>query len=176
MKAGLIVLPDEVHGREDLVKQIAAKIRQRSPSESRYEELRRMGLDNETAREASGWYGISDNPVEQAVETVRSATLYDDPSDRVKYVAAVETQSSMRRVGEAAGAAVGSAVGLGLLRAATAHSTKLVFGGTVLAGGAIAVIGGQVVAATLGKVATVLFVANVALATGVFAFALARRR
>lgn len=175
MKAGLIVLPEEVHGREDLVKQIAAKIRMRPPEEARYEELRALGLDNETSREASGWYPPG-GEVEYASAALRTAPMYQDPADRVKYVAAIETQGSMRRVGEAAGAAVGSAAGLGILRLATQHSAKLVFGGTVLGGAVVATIGAQVVASTLGKVATVMFVTNVALATGLLAFALVRRR
>jgi hypothetical protein len=176
MKAGMIILPDEVANKEDLVKSIQAAIRPRSPAEGNYRHYVQQGLDNETARELSGWYGESSDPVEAATARIRYAGTHEDPADRVKFVAATETAGSMRRVGEAAGAAVGSALGLGVLRVATEHSAKLVFGGTMLAGGVVAVIGGQVVASTIGKVASALFVLNVATATGLLAWSLARRR
>lgn len=180
MKAEMIILPTEVHDRESLVKQIQARIRMRSPSEAEFNELiDKHGVDRETAREISGWYGPGSgdrSPVEEASAIIRYAGTHEDASDRIKYVAAIETQGSMRRVGEATGAALGSAAGLGLLRLATQHSAKLLFGGTLVAGGLAAVAVGSLVKANLGKVAAAVAVVNVASATALVALSLMRRR
>jgi hypothetical protein len=158
---------------EALRKQLAEKIRPKSPEENRFEEYRRAGLDSETAAMLADW---RPSPVDYAANAVRTSAMYEEPVDRLRYVSAMETTGSMRRIGEATGSAIGAALGIGTLKVVTAHAAMFTLAGVGLAGAVGAIVAGKLVAASMGKVAAAVTVLNIASATALIGFAIVRRK
>lgn len=168
----ILILPTDTQA-DALRKQLAERIRPKSPAEGRFEEFRRAGLDSETAADLAGWHPV---PVDYTSEALRTASMYEEPVERLQLRAAMETTGSMRRIGEATGSAVGAALGIGTLKVVTAHAAAFTLLGVGLAGAVGAIVAGKLVAASMGKVAAAVTVLNIASATAIIGYAIVRRR
>lgn len=166
-----IVLPSEVRQTEDLRKTIRSMVT--DPRVRKFEQLRAEGVDSETASYLSDLREM--DTASQAEHVLRTAQ-YDDPMDRIRWAATTETQGALRSVGQATGAAVGSAMSMVLLRTVTRYSGALLLGGTLASGAIVAAVVGKTVAGSLGKAAAIVAIANVVMASGILALAIGRRR
>lgn len=166
-----IILPSEVKQTEDLRKTLRSMVV--DPRVRKFEQLRAEGMDSETAMALSDLREM--DTAAQAEHVLRTAQ-YDDPMDRIRWAATTETQGALRSVGQATGAAVGSAMSMVILRTITQYSGTLMLGGTLVAGGIVATLVGKTVAGTLGKAAAVVAITNVVMASGILALAIGRRR
>lgn len=140
------------------------------PRQKRFNELRREGLDSETAAELAGlneW-----QPEARAGAIMEYAAQHTQGLVDVEYTAVRETNQALRAVGSAAGAALGSTVGMSLFRFVSRNSTILSVAGIAGGGVVAAVLTAKLVTAALGPKLAAVAAANVLSASGIISAAL----
>lgn len=171
VKVNGIIIAGSENTVEALKKELRAKIR--DPREAEFERLRAEGFDSETAALMSGAVNLDEG--RQADMILRNA-MYDSPSEKFESRIIETTNMAVRQVTTGVGSALGSAASMVVLRTVVQNSGAFMFGGVVLGGAVAGVMVGKAVGVTLGKGWAIAAVANVAMATGILAFAMARKK
>lgn len=140
MKSDSIILLGDEGKVEELRKSLLASVR--DPRIKRFEELRDQGFDSETARDLSGLDTLSqDAQSEVILGTASRGVSPRSPAYELVQASTYEIPQALRNVGAAAGSAVGSVIGMNMLRAAASNATTvgIVAGtGVVIAGSMMA--------------------------------------
>lgn len=161
-----IILPSDSPA-EALRKQLKEAIK--DPRKRLFEEYRAAGFDSETAASLSD-LGSMDSAAQ--AETILSQAVVSVPSSYDATRAVVtEVPQALRNIGSATGAAIGSSVGMLILKQAVNHSTFLFVGGFTVVGILGTYAATKFVTGSLGKFLGVVAGGNVAAAAGLITVA-----
>lgn len=138
VKSHTIILPND-SSVEDLRKTLKESIK--DPRIRQFEELRDQGFDSETASELSGLHTLQPEAMTEAV-LISANRGPGSPAYEIVRASSYEIPTALRNVGSAAGSALGSVIGMNLLRGAAANATTV----GLVAGTGILVAGSMVVA------------------------------
>lgn len=145
-----IIIPDDVGRSEELRKQLQAMVL--DPRTREFNELRRQGLDSETAASLSGLDALD---ARYQADAVLSSARYADPGPIIEAArsSAYEIPTALRHVGSAAGAAMGSMLGMGAVRFVVRNSGAFGVGAGAVGLGIAIMLAARLITPVLGKVA-----------------------
>lgn len=162
-----IILPTDSPA-EGLRKQLLQRITPKDPRVALFEEYRAAGLDSETSSALSD-LGTMDTAA-QAQAILSQATIQQGVA--VQQTVVTEVPTALRNIGASAGAAIGSTVGLTVLKMAVRHSSFLLITSFTVAGIVGTYAATRFVSGSLGKLLGAVAGANVAAAAGLLTVAL----
>lgn len=174
VKSAILILPHEENSTEALRKALSQSIK--DPRARAFEEYRAAGLDSETAAALSDLGSMDSAAQAETILQQAVNTRHEYPVAQVTRTVVTEVPAAISNIGASAGSAIGSALGLVVLKETVKHSKIVFTTGISVAGIIIAVVAGKFVAASLGKAAGIVVATNVVSATGLISFAFLKRK